>query len=727
MTCLISGEDYLKRHSDFRLVGRESALREISSILVRKTSNSVLLVGPSGVGLTALVMGLQAMKRDNPNAPFDILSKRFFWLDVDALFASGDAQQVRATFQDDLALLERTQDSVLVIEDARDLIEAARVSGNSHFVNALTLAVRSKKIQVILEARDGDLEAVLKWHSDIRESYTLMDLKEPEGEHLFQIVRDVADSLTRHHGIDVNDEAVLAAIDLSTKYRNEDMGLSEAQPQRSVTLLDRALSTFRLAAHETPPELAEAQARLQAAAESDRPALQAEVERVERVVRERQSRIADFVVQMKKGEGLIHDYEVKIDAAVKAAKERAEKAGDQPAPAADERPSAMKTFAARISMGAAETDEIADLRRKRAAVADEIARNKASYEVLRNEINRDLVLGKVEVTREFSAISGIAVDTLNKNKFEVLRGLGAVLDRRVFGQDEVRTKVWNAIKTARVGQRKKGKPQASFLFLGPSGVGKTEVAKAVAEALLGSEKALTRLDMAEYQEKHSVAKLIGAPPGYEGFQAGGILTNAMRKNRNRIVLLDEVEKAHPDVFNVLLSVLSDGILTDNLGRTVSFEDAIVILTSNIGQPHLLDGNLDFDEAVKRANRDLEAHFPSELLNRFAGRQNIIWFKRLMGDSIARIVRREFADLDAAYRSHGVSVIVDDDGIPPFCDDHYDVKIGARGMPGYIETNIEPLIVDGILDYPDRGGTFRFNYNRGAKAFDMEFEELANAA
>ena len=724
MTCLIPGDAYLERHRDFRLVGREQPLRELSSILVRKTSNSVLLVGPSGVGLTALVMGLQALKRDNPNAPFDILSKRMFWLDVDSLFASGDAQQVRSTFQADLALLERTPDAVLVIEDSRDFIEAARVSGNSHFVNALTLAVRSRKIQVILEVRDGDLEVVLKWHSDIRESYTLMDLKEPEGDHLFRIVRDVANSLSSHHGIAVGDEAVSTAIELTTKYRSEDMGLSEAQPQRSVTLLDRALSTFRLSAHETPPELAAIQARIRVATETDRPSLEAERSRIEGVVRQRQARIADIVSQMKKAEGLVASFDEQIKAAETAAKERAANA---PPPRPEERPTAMRTFAERISMGSAETDEIAELRRKRAAVLTEMTRNKADYETLRNEINRDLALGRAEVTREFSAVSGIAVDKLNENEFELLRNLDATMANRVYGQDEVIQRVSNGIKVARVGRRNKGKPQAAFMFLGPSGVGKTETAKALAEGLGGSEKTLARFDMSEYMEKHAVAKLIGAPPGYEGFQAGGILTNMMRKNRARTLLFDEVEKADPSVFDIFLSILSDGVLTDNIGRTVSFEEATVIFTSNIGQKHLLDATLDYEEAVKRATMDLEEHFRSELLNRFAGRQNILWFKRLDLASVGRIARREIRDLDAAYRPHGVSVAMQEMDVAPFCEDHYDVKVGARGIPGYIQTHVEPRIVDAIMADPDRKGAFTLGYDRSTKGFDLNFEGLANAA
>lgn len=721
MTCLISGEDYLARHPDFRLVGRDDYLKALSSILLRKTSNSVLLVGPSGVGLTALALGLQASKRDNPKAPFDILSKRLFWLDTDSLFASGNGESVRATFQADMALLERTDDSVLVIEDTRDFIEAARVSGNSHFVNALTLAVRGRKTQVILEVRDGDLEVVLKWHSDIRESYTLMDVKEPEGDHLFQIVHDVSNGLARHHAIAVSDVAIKAAIEVTTKYRDEDLGLSEAQPQRAITLIDRALAAYRLRAHETPPAIAAVEARIATAAESELPALRAERDRLSEQAQAQADRIAGFVSEMKRGETLLAKFENDLaDARAKQAKQAAA------APAEKTAPVTPSSFASRISLGGAETDEIADIRRKMDMVRRELSANKTSYEALRAEINKDLLLGKEEVQVEFSRISGIAVDRLNQNMFGQLRLLKATLERRVFGQEDAILRIADAIKVGRVGRRNKGRP-IPFLFLGPSGVGKTEVSKAIAEGLLGSEKALSRFDMAEYSEKHAVAKMIGAPPGYEGFQAGGILTNLMRKNRNRTLLMDEVEKAHPDTYDIFLSVLSDGVLTDNVGRTVSFEDSVMIFTSNIGQEHLLNADLTFEEAVRRATADLEKHFRPEFLNRFAGRQHILWFKRLQADSMIRIVRREINDLDAVYAEMGVRVQLPDADIPPFCEDFYDVKTGARGLPGHIQSNLESRIVNEILEYPDRRGVFDVSYSREAKAFDLAFKETANVA
>jgi ATP-dependent Clp protease ATP-binding subunit ClpB len=264
MSFLTRGEDYVAKASNFRLVGRDAELKKLSSILVRNMANSVLLVGPGGVGCTALCMGLQAIKKD-PDAPFDIVNKRFFWLDTDALFSSGDPVNIRDSFQRVMGTLDRTPDSVLIIEDTRDFIEAARNIGTLHFINALCLAIKSKKTQVILEARDEDLDIILKSHSDLRELFTLVDLPEPEGDALFKIVAERAEQLKAFHRIRIAETALRTAIEVTSKYRSRDGGMNRAQPERSVSLLDRALATYRLGAHRQPPGLAEAEAARKAA------------------------------------------------------------------------------------------------------------------------------------------------------------------------------------------------------------------------------------------------------------------------------------------------------------------------------------------------------------------------------------------------------------------------------------------------------------------------------
>jgi ATP-dependent Clp protease ATP-binding subunit ClpB len=725
-THLIRGGAFLDRYPGFRLIGRDDELRRLTAILVRKKANSVLLVGPAGVGTTALCLGLQAMKND-PNAPFDIVEKRIFWLDTDGLFSSGNSETIRTEFDRLIKQLNVTPESVLIIEDTRDFIEASRSSGNNHFINALTLAVKSNKTQVILETRDGDLDFVLKWHSDIRESYTFMDVQEPNAEHLYEIVAGVAEGLFNHHHIRITDAAIRKAIDLTSKYPIEEGGLSRAQPDRTVSLLDRALSTYRLAAHKTTPTITALEVELASATPEARPALEQRLIAEVRTWTQRQESIKHLYRLQREGETAILALEEEKDGILaKEAKAKAEREKALAEGTYVEQEQPRRGFgAAFAAMG--ESAPVAEITSKIRLYQGEIAKNKASFDAITSEINANLSLGEKEVTAEFSLITGINTDKLNEDDIGALRRLDADLRGRVFGQDPVIAKVSNAIKVSKIGRRNGDKPLASFMFMGPSGVGKTEVAKVLSLSLLGDEKALLRFDMSEYMEKHAVAKLIGAPPGYEGFEAGGILTNAMRKNRRRIILFDEIEKAHPDVFNILLQVLDDGRLSDNVGRVAQFNESIIICTTNTGQPHFLNTEIGHEEASALAMIDLEGTYRPEFLNRFAGRENIIGFERLHLPSIERIVRREVTGLDRAYSHQGIRANLHDDDLKAFCAQRYDAKMGARGLPGFIQANLEPIIVNRILETHGARGLFEVKYDPNLRKFTAEFEEDLNAA
>jgi ATP-dependent Clp protease ATP-binding subunit ClpB len=715
MDYLIRGDDYLAKSPNFKLVDREEALARLTSVLVRSKSNSVLLVGPAGVGCTALCMGLQDSKKA-PDAPFDIVSKRIFWLDTDGLFSQGDPVKVNDSFQRIIKRLYRTPESILIIEDTKDFIEACRNNGSLHFINALALAIKTNKTQAILEARDEDLDVILKAHSDIRELFTLIDLAEPVGAALYKIVEDSAKALQEFHKIRIAPDAVAAAIELTTKYRARDSGMDRAQPERSSNLIDRAFSTYRLTAHRTAPGLAKAEAGLKAAkTEAEKAAAEAEIRRIAADWNEKQERIKTLYKRQRDGESAAADLEADLERQVKV-EEEARKSG---AVTEEVRASGkIASFARLATGGGLESEAVRGIKENIRRFQDEIAKNKADFEALTRELNDHLELTRDIVLKEFSAISGIAASKLNEDEREKLRNLETALKRRIFGQDHVIRHLANAVKTARVGRRNQDRPQAAFMFMGPSGVGKTEIAKALAEALLDDEKALTRFDMSEYMEKHAVSRLIGAPPGYEGFEVGGILTNAMRKNPLRVLLFDEIEKAHPDVFNVFLQILSDGRLTDNVGRTVSFSDAIIIMTTNIGQPHFLNPDFTFEQAVAGAMEDVGATYRSEFLNRFAGRENIICFHKLDLPSIERIVRREFDSMNQTYGRDGISITVSEADLKAFCQARYNPAIGARGLPGFIQTTVEPIIVNMILDGVKRDTiALRYHQESGTLAVD----------
>lgn len=712
MDFLISGSDYLAKNPDFKLIGRDRELERLTAILMRNNANSVLLVGPGGVGCTALVQGLQARKTD-PDAPFDIVTKRLFWLDTDALFSPGDSSEVNKNFSNIMKKLKRTSNSIMIIEDTRDFIDAARNSGCSHFVNSLNSSVKNGDTQVILEVRDEDLDYVLKSHSDMRECYTMMDLMEPPSDALVDIITGSSVSLTRHHGIKIDPEAIAVAVEVTNKYRTRDLGLSRAQPERSATLLDRALSSYRLEAHKAHPDAFVLRQMLTSSTNDDHKeeisqkiaaldaqfaVMQAEIRRLSREQRDAESQIVDWEVEIE---------EIRSQKSKNVNSETVEGVASK--------------IAAFGMNGGFEVPEINALKAKISSAEKILKESREKFNALKDTINSKLILTKELVLLEFSKISGIAANKLSENEREKLRHLEEDILKRIYGQNYAVKRLADAVKTARIGRRNKDKPQAAFMFLGPSGVGKTEIAKALAASLLDDEAALTRFDMSEYMEKHAVAKMIGAPPGYEGFEAGGILTNAMRKNPHRILLFDEIEKAHDDVFNVFLQVLSDGRLTDNVGRTVSFADATLIMTTNIGQTAFLDESLTEEEADALAIQELNNRYRNEFLNRFAGRQNIVCFKRLDLPSIEKIVKREIVNIDSTYSEQGIRVNITEENLVKFCRDHYDPMIGARGLPGYIQTTLEPVIVNTIIENPDYQGTIDVGYDEETKKFVFELK------
>jgi ATP-dependent Clp protease ATP-binding subunit ClpB len=732
---LIRGADYLESHRDFKLVGRDRELKLLARILMRSKANSVLLVGPGGVGCTALCLGLEASRKE-PGTPFDIVNKRLFWLDTDGLFSSGDVATLNGNFEKVLRQLSRYPDTLLVIEDMRDFVDATRNNGCTHFINALMRAVDGNKFQAIYESRDSDLEIVLKCHSNMTEHYTMLDLAEPDPGSLRQIVRAAAKALERHHNLPVDDEAVDTAIELTTKYRVRESSLSRAQPERSLNLLDRALTAYREQAHTTPRGLAEKQAKLAevvgalergekpaalagkntAALESLRDDLAASVAAIEAGWKETQATLKKLHRNQTDGEEMVRSLEDQLerqrnrDAEARAATEQAESG----------KPREFKSFSMRAAAGGYESEEVNRIRAEIDKVQAVIHKEKAAFTALTAKINEGLELAAEHVLAEFSRLSGIPASKLNQDERAKLLNLDETLASRVFGQDHVVNKLADAVRVARVGLKDPQKPQASFMFLGPSGVGKTELAKALAAALHDDERALLRYDMSEYMEKHAVAKLIGAPPGYEGYEAGGILTNAMRRNPYVVILFDEIEKAHQDVFNVFLQVLDDGRLTDNRGLTVSFSEAIIIMTTNIGQRHFLDTALDFDDAAAETIKELDVHYRPEFLNRFNGRQNIVCFRSLGLPVIERIARREIDKLNERVRGQGrnLAISISDESLAALCKDQYVPANGARGIPGYFATHIHPAVANAILEAQSLTGTMEVLYDSAARKLSI---------
>lgn len=703
----IASQEFLKMFPNFKLVNRETDLERISSILCRKKNNSLLITGPRGVGVTSLLVGLQQLK-EKEDTSFDILSKQFFVLDVDDLFSSGDSQEINNEFQQVIRNLEKTPNSVLVILDAYNFLEGAKNTGNMHFINTLNNADRSNTFQVIMEVNDDQLNNVYTWNNRINDFYTLYDVKELSGEKLKQVVKEASKELVEFHGIKITDEAIDEAIFLTNKYR-EDFGLGTTQPARTISLLDRALSSYKQSANKNHPALVDLMNKILSETNAE------EKQHLQEIYNASFDDWMNTKLQIQKLAKEQTEAEIlriKYTEELEKAKERAENIGEGISK------QEIANFKALAKAGF-DSKEVAELKQQIKIINKQLEENKQEYNNLVQSINSNLALDKNSLVESFSKISGISALKLNENEIETIVSLKNDLLQDIYGQDEIVEKVANAIKVAKIDTMKDSGPAASFLFLGPSGCGKTQLSKSLAKYLFGDERTLIRFDMSEYMEKHAVAKLIGAPPGYEGFECGGILTNTVRKNPVGIYLFDEIEKAHPDVFNIFLQILSDGRLTDNIGRTVDFSEAIIIMTSNIGQKYYLDMTLTDEEAKEKANEELTSIYRSELLNRFNGRENIFHFKRLGMDTIEKIVRREITNLAKAYKDK-LGIQMSDEDIHNFCVDQYDPIRGARGLPGFIKAHLRPKLVDTMLYTNTEKLALWIKYDTQAKDFILDF-------
>jgi ATP-dependent Clp protease ATP-binding subunit ClpB len=642
-SCLIRGEDFVGE--DFNLIGRDKELEEIYSVLMRKNNQNVMLFGSAGVGCSSVLKGLQSSKSKglNKETPFDIVSKRFFWLDVDALFSSSDTQEISANFKNLDNILSRSKDNILIIDNAGGFIDGAKSSGCENMINTIMGSIQDGKYQAILETHDHDLPKVLGIHRSIKEFFTFIELKEPDSSVLPLIVSEAAKGIQAHHNINISQEAIDEAISLTTKYKvSNNLNLSKAQPAPSISILDLAMSDYRISCHKNIPQ-------------SDKDFLD------------------DIFSKRNKAETLIMSIEDDIADILT----ELEKDG--------------------VDISKTRNREVDEYRETIENLESKISQINKTYQERSKVINKDFSLSAEDVLLKFSLISNIPKDKLNEDEQKKLLLLEENMKKDVFNQDHVVEAVCNSILTSSVNLGDARKPRGAFMFKGSSGVGKTHVPKRLAYNLFGTETAMLRFDMSEYMEKHSVSRLIGAPPGYDGYENGGILTNQVRKNPHSIVLFDEIEKAHVSIFDVLLQVLDDGRLTDNRGVTVDFSNTFIIMTTNVGQDKFLDKSIDFETASTLSMQDLEDKFRPEFLNRIGGRENIIAFKVLSIDTILKIANVEIDKANESLKERGISLVMDSSEMKSLCESRYHPKTGARSIDGVFGSKIYPSIAKKILN------------------------------
>ncbi|PTK28023.1 ATP-dependent chaperone ClpB [Mammaliicoccus sciuri] len=670
------------------VIGRDEEIRNTIRILSRKTKNNPVLIGEPGVGKTAIVEGLaqRIVKRDVPES---LLDKTIFELDLSALVAGA---KFRGEFEERLkAVLKEVKESegriLLFIDEIHMLVGAGKTDGAMDAGNMLKPMLARGELHCIGATTLNEYRQYIEKDSALERRFQKVNVKEPDLEDTISILRGLKERYEVHHGVRIQDRALVAATELSDRYITD-----RFLPDKAIDLVDQACATIRTEMGSNPTELDAVNRRVMQLeieenalkSESDQSS-QIRLEELQKELadeKEKQQQLQSKVEQEKEQIKSLQDKRAELDES-KQALENAENQYDL-------------AKAAELKHGKIPQIE-AELKELEEAFAEETG---SDHDRLIREVVTDEEIGYI-----VSQWTGIPVSRLVETEREKLLKLSDILHERVVGQDEAVDLVSDAVVRARAGIKDPNRPIGSFLFLGPTGVGKTELAKTLAATLFDSEKHMIRIDMSEYMEKHSVARLIGAPPGYVGYEEGGQLTEAVRRQPYSVILLDEIEKAHNDVFNVLLQLLDEGRLTDAKGRNVDFKNTIIIMTSNIGSQYLLDGvteNGEIEESAKKQVDDsLHAYFKPEILNRM---DDIVLFKPLSIKDMSHIVDHIITNLNIRLVDQHIKVSVDQDVKEWIAEEAYEPQFGARPLKRFVQRQIETPLARLMIGQELKEGT-----------------------